>query len=174
MLPLKRRFLRQFLPKTVIITNFVVVSGVGIKRVACTTDLRMRRLICYRCTHMSEGTFSHVAAQMVRCQENKSSKDIEIHKTICCDVCLRCSKVVTTLLRCCVFAGNTVNPRYNDSICTKKRVAIKMNLLLYRILHEQIDMREKSSIATDKERFSSEKCRYLSYFSTKTYIVGTH
>ena len=30
---------------------------------------------------------------------------------------------------------NTVNPRYNDNI-----VAIKMNLLLYRILNEQIDM----------------------------------
>ena len=29
-------------------------------------------------------------------------------------------------------------------------------------------------IATDKVLFSSEKCWYLSYFSTKTYVVGTH
>ena len=29
-------------------------------------------------------------------------------------------------------------------------------------------------IATDKGLFSSEKCWYLSYFSTKTYVVGTH
>ena len=29
-------------------------------------------------------------------------------------------------------------------------------------------------IATDKALFSSEKCWYLSYFSTKTYVVGTH
>ena len=34
---------------------------------------------------------------------------------------------------------DTVNPRYNDSICPKD-VAIKMNFLLYRILNEQIDM----------------------------------
>ena len=33
----------------------------------------------------------------------------------------------------------TVKPRYNDSICSKD-VAIKMNLLLHRILNEQIDM----------------------------------
>ena len=32
----------------------------------------------------------------------------------------------------------TVNPRYNDSI--PKDVPIKMSLLLYRILNEQIDM----------------------------------
>ena len=30
------------------------------------------------------------------------------------------------------------------------------------------------TIATDKALFSSEKCWYLSYFSTKTYVVGTH
>ena len=30
------------------------------------------------------------------------------------------------------------------------------------------------NIATDKVLFSSEKCWYLSYFSTKTYVVGTH
>ena len=30
------------------------------------------------------------------------------------------------------------------------------------------------NIATDKAFFSSEKCWYLSYFSTKTYVVGTH
>ena len=35
-----------------------------------------------------------------------------------------------------IFFFTTVNPRYNDS----KEVAIKMNLLLYRILTEQIDM----------------------------------
>ena len=29
-------------------------------------------------------------------------------------------------------------------------------------------------IATDRALFSSEKCWYLSYFSTKTYVVGTH
>ena len=29
-------------------------------------------------------------------------------------------------------------------------------------------------IATDKALFSSEKCWYLSYFSMKTYVVGTH
>ena len=29
-------------------------------------------------------------------------------------------------------------------------------------------------IATDKAPFSSEKCWYLSYFSMKTYVVGTH
>ena len=29
-------------------------------------------------------------------------------------------------------------------------------------------------IATDKALFSSEKCCDLSYFSTKTYVVGTH
>ena len=29
-------------------------------------------------------------------------------------------------------------------------------------------------IATDKALFSSEKCWCLSYFSTKTYVVGTH
>ena len=29
-------------------------------------------------------------------------------------------------------------------------------------------------IATDKVLFSSEKCLYLPYFSTKTYVVGTH
>ena len=29
-------------------------------------------------------------------------------------------------------------------------------------------------IATDKALFSSEKCWYLSYFSIKTYVVGTH
>ena len=40
---------------------------------------------------------------------------------------------------------STVNPGYNDSICTKD-VAIKMNLLLYRILNEQIDMLEKSFV----------------------------
>ena len=28
-------------------------------------------------------------------------------------------------------------------------------------------------IATDKALFSSEKCLYLSDFSTKTYVVGT-
>ena len=28
-------------------------------------------------------------------------------------------------------------------------------------------------ITTDKALFSSKKC-YLSYFSTKTYVVGTH
>ena len=31
-----------------------------------------------------------------------------------------------------------------------------------------------TSIATDKALFSSEKCWYLSYFSMKTYVVGTH
>ena len=31
-----------------------------------------------------------------------------------------------------------------------------------------------SNIATDKVLFSSEKCWYRSYFSTKTYVVGTH
>ena len=31
----------------------------------------------------------------------------------------------------------------------------------------------ESFIATDKALFSSEKC-YLFYFSTKTYVVGTH
>ena len=30
------------------------------------------------------------------------------------------------------------------------------------------------SIATEKALFSSEECWYLSYFSTKTYVVGTH
>ena len=30
------------------------------------------------------------------------------------------------------------------------------------------------SIATDKALFSSKKCWYLSYFSVKTYVVGTH
>ena len=34
--------------------------------------------------------------------------------------------------------------------------------------------REISDIATDKALFSSEKCRYLSYFATITYVVGTH
>ena len=29
-------------------------------------------------------------------------------------------------------------------------------------------------IATDRALFSSEKCWYLSYSSTKTYVVGTH
>ena len=29
-------------------------------------------------------------------------------------------------------------------------------------------------IATEKALFSSEKCWYLSYFSMKTYVVGTH
>ena len=29
-------------------------------------------------------------------------------------------------------------------------------------------------IATDKALFSSENCWYLSYFSIKTYVVGTH
>ena len=29
-------------------------------------------------------------------------------------------------------------------------------------------------IATDKALFASEKCWYLFYFSTKTYVVGTH
>ena len=33
---------------------------------------------------------------------------------------------------------------------------------------------KKCNIATDKALFSSEKCWYLSYFSTKTYVVGTH
>ena len=33
----------------------------------------------------------------------------------------------------------TVNSRYNDIICNQD-VAIKINLLLYRILNEQIDM----------------------------------
>ena len=34
--------------------------------------------------------------------------------------------------------------------------------------------RTRLYIATDKAPFSSEKCQYLSYFSTKTYVVGTH
>ena len=29
-------------------------------------------------------------------------------------------------------------------------------------------------IATSKALFSSKKCWYLSYFSTNTYVVGTH
>ena len=32
----------------------------------------------------------------------------------------------------------------------------------------------KTVIATDMVLFSSEKCWYLSYFSTKAYVVGTH
>ena len=38
-----------------------------------------------------------------------------------------------------VVKFTTVNPRHNDSIVPKD-VAIKINLLLYRILNEQIDM----------------------------------
>ena len=33
---------------------------------------------------------------------------------------------------------------------------------------------ERLHIATDKALFSSEKSCYLSYFSMKTYVVGTH
>ena len=29
-------------------------------------------------------------------------------------------------------------------------------------------------IALDKVLFSTKKCLYFSYFSTKTYVVGTH
>ena len=36
-----------------------------------------------------------------------------------------------------VYIDSTLSPRYNDST---KDVAIKMNLLLYRILNEQIEM----------------------------------
>ena len=32
----------------------------------------------------------------------------------------------------------------------------------------------QKGIATDKALFSSEKCWYFSYFSTKAYVVGTH
>ena len=35
--------------------------------------------------------------------------------------------------------SDTVNPRYNETL-VPKNVAIKMNLLLYKMLHEQIDM----------------------------------
>ena len=38
----------------------------------------------------------------------------------------------------------------------------------------EIDVDPDQIIATDKALFSSKKCWYLSYFSTKTYIVGTH
>ena len=38
-----------------------------------------------------------------------------------------------------IILSSTVIPHYNDSIFPKD-VAIKLNLLLYRILNEQIDM----------------------------------
>ena len=31
-----------------------------------------------------------------------------------------------------------------------------------------------ATMAIDKALFSSKNCRYLSYFSMKTYVVGTH
>ena len=48
--------------------------------------------------------------------------------------------------KCCdCYEGTlyTVNPRYNDIICSQ-RFAIKLNLLLYRILNEYIGMLERS------------------------------
>ena len=55
-----------------------------------------------------------------------------------------------------------------------------MKTFLILDLHEQIGLilRKVTSnsinIATDKVLFLSENCRYLSYFSMKTYVVGTH
>ena len=38
---------------------------------------------------------------------------------------------------------NTVKPQYNDRF-DPKEIAIKMNLLLYKIFNEQIDLKESS------------------------------
>ena len=38
----------------------------------------------------------------------------------------------------------------------------------------ELGVQKIEHIATDKVLFSSEKCWYLSYFSTKTYVVDTH
>ena len=42
------------------------------------------------------------------------------------------------------------------------------------VLMEKLKKKQKKNIATVKALLSSEKCWYLSYFSTKTYVVGTH
>ena len=41
-------------------------------------------------------------------------------------------------------------------------------------LHAQFSRNHTAVIAKDKALFSSENCWYLSYFSMKTYVVGTH
>ena len=47
-------------------------------------------------------------------------------------------------------------------------------MLSVEILLNMLSINYILPIATDRALFSSEKCWYLSYFITKTYVEGTH
>ena len=53
---------------------------------------------------------------------------------------------------------------------------IKVSLLFWLIIKSTLCRFTciKRSIALDKALFSTKKCQYLSYISTKMYVVGTH